>query len=85
VPTTAQANEICRMTAVELASVIRARDVSAVDVIDAVLDRMDRLEPVLHAFCTPTPDAARADAKRIDAELAAGRDPGPLAGVPVGI
>jgi aspartyl-tRNA(Asn)/glutamyl-tRNA(Gln) amidotransferase subunit A len=85
VPTTAQANEICRMTAVELASVIRARDVSAIDVIDAVLDRMDRLEPVLHAFCTPTPDAARADAKRIDAELAAGRDPGPLAGVPVGI
>jgi aspartyl-tRNA(Asn)/glutamyl-tRNA(Gln) amidotransferase subunit A len=78
-------NEICRMEATRLAGEIRARNMSAVEVVEAVLERMDRLEPILHAFCTPTPDAARADAKRIDADLAAGRDPGPLAGVPVGI
>jgi aspartyl-tRNA(Asn)/glutamyl-tRNA(Gln) amidotransferase subunit A len=78
-------NEICRMEATRLAGEIRARNLSAVEVVEAVLDRMDRLEPILHAFCTPTPDAAREDAKRIDADLAAGRDPGPLCGVPVGI
>jgi aspartyl-tRNA(Asn)/glutamyl-tRNA(Gln) amidotransferase subunit A len=85
VSATAQANEICRMDAVRLAGEIRARRVSPVEVIDAVLARMERLEPVLHAFCTPTPEAAREDAKRIEADLAAGRDVGPLAGVPVGI
>jgi aspartyl-tRNA(Asn)/glutamyl-tRNA(Gln) amidotransferase subunit A len=78
-------NEICRMEAMRLAGEIRARNLSAVEVVDAVLERMDRLEPTLHAFCTPTPDAAREDAKRIDADLTAGRDPGPLAGVPVAI
>lgn len=83
--TTAPANEICRMDAVRLAEEIRARNLSPVEVVDAVLARMDRLEPVLHAFCTPTPEAAREDAKRIEADLAAGRDVGPLAGVPVGI
>jgi aspartyl-tRNA(Asn)/glutamyl-tRNA(Gln) amidotransferase subunit A len=85
VSTTAPANEICRMDAVHLAREIRARNLSPVEVVDAVLARMDRLEPVLHAFCTPTPEAARADAERIEADLAAGRDVGPLAGVPVGI
>jgi aspartyl-tRNA(Asn)/glutamyl-tRNA(Gln) amidotransferase subunit A len=85
VSATAPANEICRMDAIHLAGEIRARNLSPVEVVDAVLDRMDRLEPALHAFCTPTPDAARADAERIEADLAAGRDVGPLAGVPVGI
>jgi aspartyl-tRNA(Asn)/glutamyl-tRNA(Gln) amidotransferase subunit A len=78
-------NEICRSDAVSLAGHIRAKRLSPVEVIDAVLERMDKLEPVLHAFCTPTPDRARADAKRIEGEIMAGREVGPLAGVPIGI
>jgi aspartyl-tRNA(Asn)/glutamyl-tRNA(Gln) amidotransferase subunit A len=85
VSATAPANEICRMAAVRLAEEIRARRLSPVEVVEATLHRMERLEPVLHAFCTPTPEAAREDARRIEADLAAGRDAGPLAGVPVGI
>jgi aspartyl-tRNA(Asn)/glutamyl-tRNA(Gln) amidotransferase subunit A len=81
----AAAKEIGRMEAVHLAQEVRAGNLSALEVVEAILDRMDELEPVLHAFCTPTPEAAREDARRIDADLAAGRDPGPLAGVPVGI
>lgn len=46
---------------------------------------MDKLEPILHAFCTPTPEAARADAKRLEGEIMAGHPVGPLAGVPIGI
>jgi aspartyl-tRNA(Asn)/glutamyl-tRNA(Gln) amidotransferase subunit A len=46
---------------------------------------MEVLEPTLHAFCTPTPEVAQAAAKHVDDEIRAGRDPGPLAGVPVGI
>ena len=78
-------NEICRMDAVTLANHIRAKRLSPVEVTDAVLDRMDKLEPILHAFCTPTPELARETAKRIEADIMAGRPVGLLAGVPIGI
>jgi aspartyl-tRNA(Asn)/glutamyl-tRNA(Gln) amidotransferase subunit A len=79
------ANEICRMDAVSLAANIHSRKLSAVEVIDAVLARMDKLEPILHAFCTPTADLARETARKIEQEIMAGTPAGPLAGVPVGI
>ncbi len=79
------ANEICQMSAVDLAAQIRAKQVSPVEVIDAVLARMENLEPHLHAFCTPTPDLARAEAKRIEQDIMRGDAIGPLAGVPVSI
>src|SRR5947208_9642591 len=78
-------NEICRMDAVKLAEQIRTKRLSPVEVIDAVLGRMEKLEPVIHAFCTPTPDLARQTARRLEADIMAGRSVGPLAGVPVGI
>ena len=78
-------NEICRLDAVSLASKIRAKELSPTEVIEAVLARMDQLEPMLHAFCTQTPDLARAEAKRIEQAIADGDEIGPLAGVPVGI
>jgi hypothetical protein len=34
---------------------IGAKELSPVEVVDAVLDRMERLESILHAFCWPTP------------------------------
>jgi len=79
------AKEICRMDAVTLAGHIRSKKLSPVEVIDAVLARMEKLEPILHAFCTPTPELARATAKKIEKDIMAGKPVGPLAGVPVGI
>lgn len=79
------ANEICRMDAVTLASHIRSKKLSPVEVIGAVLARTEILEPKLHAFCTPTPDLARETAKRIEKDIMAGKKVGPLAGVPIGI
>ena len=78
-------HEICRMSAATLAQKIRAKELSPSEVIEATLARMDRLQPAVHAFCTPTPELARAQAKRIEQALANGDDCGPLAGVPVGI
>lgn len=78
-------NEICRMDALTLAAHVRAKRLSAVEVTDAVLRRMNALEPHLHAFCTPTPEVARAAAQAVDARIAAGEDAGVLGGVPVGI
>ena len=80
-----KANEICRMDAVTLAARVRAKELSAVEVAEAVIAHMEAVEPHVHAFCTPAPDYARAAARQVDAKIAAGEDPGPLAGVPVGI
>ena len=77
-------NEICRMDAVTLAALIRSKKLSAVEVTDAVLARMEKLEPILHAFCTPTPEIAREAAKQIDKRIMANEAVGPLAGVPWG-
>ncbi len=78
-------NTICRTDAVTLAARIRARELSATEVTQAVLRRMEVLEPHIHAFCTPTPDLARETAAAIDRRIAAGSSVGPLAGVPIGI
>ena len=78
-------NEICRMDAVHLASLIRTKQLSAVDVTRAVIDRMNRLDPHLHAFCTPTPELAIEAAQRVEKNIMAGVAMGPLAGVPVAV
>lgn len=78
-------NAIARLTAVEIASKVKSGELSALEVAEASLRRMDVLEPHIHAYCVPAPEVARAAAKAVDAKVAAGEDPGPLAGVPIGI
>lgn len=80
----ASVNEICRMDAISLAAEIRAKRLSPVEVVEAALERMEQLEPHLHAFCTPTPEVAREQAAAIESAIASGKPVGPLAGVPYG-
>lgn len=47
--------EICGMEAVDLAGRGRDRELSPVEVVDAIVERMERLEPELHAFYTLAP------------------------------
>lgn len=82
---TLNAREISTIPATTLAKRIRAKEISPVEVVETTLRRMDVLEPILHAFCTRTDEAAMADAKRIEREIMAGNELGPLAGIPVGI
>ncbi|MFF2508073.1 amidase [Streptomyces sp. NPDC058067] len=81
----AERDEICALTATETAARVRAGELSPVEVTDAVLARIEAVDPHLHAFCTVVPEQARAQARRVADDVAAGRDPGPLAGVPMGI
>ncbi|NLU70383.1 amidase [Streptomyces sp. HNM0574] len=76
---------MCRLTATETAARVRDRELSPVEVTDAVLARIEDVDPHLNAFCTPTPDLARHRARRLAEELAAGRPAGPLTGVPLGV
>jgi amidase/aspartyl-tRNA(Asn)/glutamyl-tRNA(Gln) amidotransferase subunit A len=65
-----------------LAAAVRAREVSASDIAAAALARIDAQDGWTGAYTDITRARALADAAAVDAVLAAGGDPGPLAGVP---
>ena len=71
------------LTAAALTALIRSRQLSAVEAVQATLARIDRLNPGLNAIVQRMDDQALAAARDIDAQMARGEDPGPLAGVPV--
>lgn len=67
----------------EIAALIRLRGLSAREVTEDALARIDAVNPAINAVVQFLPDQALEEADRVDAAIAAGRDPGPLAGVPV--
>jgi aspartyl-tRNA(Asn)/glutamyl-tRNA(Gln) amidotransferase subunit A len=73
------------VTARAIAQSVRSGERSALDVVDEHLARIDEREAELHAFNLVLRDEARAAAAEIDRRVAAGEDPGPLAGVPVAL
>jgi aspartyl-tRNA(Asn)/glutamyl-tRNA(Gln) amidotransferase subunit A len=79
------ATELCYLPALELGEAIRAKKVSSVEVVDAVLARIERLNPTLNAYCTITAAAARAAAKEAEAAVMRGDTLGSLHGIPVSI
>ena len=74
-----------RLGAVELAGAIRRREVSSREVAESVLARVGACNPKLNALVEVHAEQALAAAAAVDAALARGEDPGPLAGVPVTI
>ena len=73
------------LSAAEIALAIAARKMSALSVTEAALARIAKHDPVLNSFTDVTADRARAKARAVDAAIAAGKDPGPLAGVPFAV
>jgi aspartyl-tRNA(Asn)/glutamyl-tRNA(Gln) amidotransferase subunit A len=71
--------------AAEIARLVKAGSLSPVDVVEAALSIQQRLDASLHAFCTPTPEAARDAARALEARIRRDDDVGALAGVPVAI
>ena len=72
-------------TAIEIAASVSAGERSAREVVDDRLARIEAGNGPLNAFVVVDEDAARAAADRVDAQVAAGQDPGPFAGVPFGV
>jgi aspartyl-tRNA(Asn)/glutamyl-tRNA(Gln) amidotransferase subunit A len=77
--------EIAYMPAVEMAAAIREKKLSPVDVVDAVLTRIDKLNPKLNAYCTLLAEDARKQAKEAENLVMKGVKPGVLHGVPVSV
>jgi amidase len=76
---------LTRKSAVELAAMMRARAVSPVEVLDAHLAVIARLNPRLNAIVTLAADAAREAARLSEARIMAGEPLGPLEGLPFGV
>jgi len=78
-------NDLTRQSAAVLADAIATKEVSAVEVTQAHLDRIAAVDGKVHAFLHVTTDSALAQARAVDAKIAAGTEIGPLAGVPLGL
>ena len=77
--------ELVRMTAARLAAAIAAGEVSAVEVTQAHLDRIEAVDQRVRAFLHVAPQAALAAAAEVDERRRAGEPLGPLAGVPLAL
>ena len=73
------------LSAAATVSAIRAKEVSSVEVVQAYLERIDRLDPTLKAYITVCREEALTAAGRLDSALARGEAAGPLAGVTVAV
>ena len=76
---------VAYLSAIDLADLIRRKQVSPVEVVEAILDRIERLNPRLNAYCTVTADAARTAARAAEAAVLRGDPHGPLCGVPFSV
>src|SRR6266540_6745644 len=72
-------------SALDLAGLIRKKAVSPVEVVDAVLARIERLNPRLNPFCTVTAEEAREAAMAAEVAVMTGEALGPLHGVPFSV
>ena len=75
--------EICFLSAQELVKRIRSKELSAVEVMEAHLSQIDRINPSVNAIVTLLPEQAMSQARAADKALAAGTQPGALHGLPV--
>ena len=77
--------DLCFWSAGEIADAVKKKKLSPVEVVDAVLARIEKINPKVNAYCTVVPEMARKAAKKAEMEVRRGKKVGPLHGVPVSI
>src|SRR6266851_1190206 len=78
-------DEVLSNSALELAAAIRAKQISPVEIAEAILRRIDALNPRLNAFCLVTRDVALRDAREAEIAGTKGEPIGPMHGVPLSL
>src|ERR1700761_3976343 len=73
------------MSADDIARAVKDKKLSALEATEAALARIAKHAPVLNSFPDVTAERARTKARAVDAAIAAGKNPGPLAGVPFAV
>lgn len=77
--------ELDKLTVAELAPAIKAKKISALEVTQRFIERIERRNPAINAFQTVTAESALTQARALDRELRAGKWRGPLHGIPFSI
>lgn len=81
----ASRTDLCDLSAHRLIAEFRARALSPVEVVDALVARIEALNPALGAFTTLCPERALKEAAASERAYSSGPPPGPLAGLPIGV
>ena len=77
--------DLCFLPAEELAAAIRKKNISPREVVEAVLERIEKVNPKVNAYCTVVPEMARETARRAEEKVMRGEVVGPLHGVPFSV
>lgn len=72
-------------TAHELHELLAAKEITAVELVESIFQRINEVDSKVHAYLTLTYDQAKAEAERVDRLIAAGEEIGRLAGIPIAI
>jgi aspartyl-tRNA(Asn)/glutamyl-tRNA(Gln) amidotransferase subunit A len=78
-------SELCDLTGAALSATLRSGDVSAVEILESSLGRIEAVEDDVHAFLTRTPELARERAEELDAYRSTGAPMSAVAGIPVAL
>jgi Asp-tRNA(Asn)/Glu-tRNA(Gln) amidotransferase A subunit family amidase len=73
------------LSVMELAKLIRSRELSPVELMEETLERINRVNPEINAFVSLRADEALDEARSLTKRISSGEDPGPLTGIPIGV
>jgi aspartyl-tRNA(Asn)/glutamyl-tRNA(Gln) amidotransferase subunit A len=77
--------DICFMPACEMVEKIKTQELTSVEITEILIERIEKINPLINAYCTPTFDLAREMAKKADDAVKKGETLGKLNGIPTSI
>ncbi|MFW9943063.1 MAG: amidase [Candidatus Thorarchaeota archaeon] len=77
--------DICFISAYDMREKIKTQELTSLEITEMIIERIEKINPIIHAFCTPTFDLARETAKKADDAIKKGEKIGILHGVPTSI
>ncbi len=77
--------DICFMSACEMAEKIKTQELTSQEIIETIIERIQKINPIINAYCTPTFELAREMAKEADGRVKEGKKFGTLNGIPISI
>lgn len=78
-------SSICHEPASKLVAHLKKKEISPLELMEATLERIESTNPAINAFVDLRPEEALAEARAITEKIAAGKNVGPLAGIPLGV
>ncbi|TFG24197.1 MAG: amidase, partial [Promethearchaeota archaeon] len=77
--------DICFMSAWDMAEKIRTQELTSVEITEVIIERIEKINPIINAYCTTSFDLARETAKKADNAVKKGEKLGILHGLPTSI